>query len=92
MSVKECLKSGVIKYFRLSDYKHVLISDYILTAEEMSRMVSYNSLIGEMWANISPLSIDVADVVIEDWLLVCLFDYIDTIHCTRAFPAIYGGQ
>lgn len=92
MKVKECLKAGVIKYFRLSDYKHVLIKDYILTSDEMSSMVSYNASIGEMWANISPLSIDVVDVEIEDWLLACLFDYIDSIHYTRAFPSIYGGQ
>lgn len=92
MKVKECLKYGVIKYFRLCDYKHTLIENYILTSGEMSRLVSYNSLIGEMWANISPLSIDVADVEIEDWLLACLFDYIDAIHYTRAFPSIYGGQ
>lgn len=92
MKVKECLKYGDIKYFRLFDCKHILIADYILAAGEMSRLVSYNSLIGEMWANISPLSIDTADVTIEDWLLACLFDYIDSIHYTRAFPAIYGGQ
>lgn len=92
MKVKECLKYGDIKYFRLSDYKHALIKDYILTSGEMSSMVSYNASIGEMWANISPLSIDVVDVEIEDWLLACLFDYIDSIHYTRAFPSIYGGQ
>lgn len=92
MKVKECLKYGDIKYFRLFDYKHALIADYILTAGEMSSLVSYNSLIGEMWANISPLSIDVVDVTIENWLLACLFDYIESIHYTRAFPTIYGGQ
>ena len=92
MKVKECLKYGDIKYFRLFDYKHALIKDCILTSGEMSSMVSYNASIGEMWANISPLSIDVADVEIEDWLLACLFDYIGSIHYTRAFPSIYGGQ
>lgn len=92
MKVKECLKSGDIKYFRLCDYNHALIEYYILTSGEMSRLVSYNSLIGEMWANISPLSIDAVDVTIEDWLCACLFDYIDAIHYTRALPSIYGGQ
>lgn len=92
MKVKECLKDGFIKYFRLCDYKHAIIEDYILTPAEMYRLVSYNGLIGEMWAYISPLSIDVVDVKIEDWMCSEIDTYMESIHYTRAFPSIYGGQ